>query len=518
MCVCCLADIAIWQVVAASVVQRIRARQYVVIVPDAELEAFRRRTVPAFTIVGENSYLEQFIEALDRRLCQEAQARRGWYIQQFIKLAALAEARSDEVVVLWDADTVPLKDLTFRDDAGRLEYFTGTEYHRPYFATIRRLLGMQRAIGGSFVAQSFPTRGSWVHEFRSFVANRHGTDWFEAIVAAIDFSEPSGFSEYETLGTFLAHTHAAEIAYSADRWLRYGNSQLGGPRWLGTAWGRFVLRHDAFVAFEKWDLVRHPVVRVKQRVRRFLTELRRPPDRKRTVGVEDFLAHIFASPAHKTVVQAGANDGVQNDPLRRFLVAPGSYSAVLIEPLPHYASRLRDLYRGRPDITVVETALGAERGRATIYSIPPALADQMNGTGPANDWAHGQGSFDRDTVIHWIEANRFRGEAYARDIPRFIAAIEETNVSVQRAADVIPAADNVLLCIDVQGRERDVLLGVDWSRPPRYVLFEDDLGSGGPVVDFLTARGYRFVCGDTDKVFEHAAAPDRTARGPEPRP
>lgn len=515
--VCCLADIATWQVTAAAVVQRIRARQYVVIVPDAEVAAFRGRTVPAFTVVGEGPYLEQFIGSLDRRLRGEARSRRGWYIQQFIKLAALAEARSDEIVVLWDADTVPLRELTFLDDSGRLEFFTSTEYHRPYFATIRRLLGMQRAIGRSFVAQSFPTRGSWVHEFRSFIEDRHGTRWFEAIVDAIDFSEPSGFSEYETLGTFLAHSHAAEMAFSTARWSRCGNSQLGGPRWLGTAWGRFVLRHDAFVAFEKWDPVRHPLVSVAHRCvgrgRRILAGMRRTSGRRRTDEVERFLARVFASPGHKTVVQVGANDGVQNDPLRRFLVDPGSYSAVLVEPLPHYASRLRDLYRGRPDITVVEAALGAERGLATIYSIPPALADQMNGTGPANDWAHGQGSFDRDTVIHWIEANRFRGEAYARDIPRFIAAIEETSVAVQRAADVMPAADNVLLCIDVQGRERDVLLGVDWARPPRYVLFEDDLGAGGSVVDFLAAHGYRFVCGDTDKVFEHVAAADRMVLG-----
>ncbi|MFM7183166.1 MAG: hypothetical protein ACKO4Z_00130 [Planctomycetota bacterium] len=62
-------------------------------------------------------------------------------------------------------------------------------------------------------------------------------------------------------------------------------------------------------------------------------------------------------------------------------------------------------------------------------------------------------------------------------------------------------AGEVLLVIDVQGAEIDVLRGVDWSRPPRCIIVEDDLGRGAPVAAFLMNRGYRHECGEHDKVF-----------------
>lgn len=509
--VCCLADIATWEAAARGVVRHIPARRYLVIVPDAEVERFRQRSAAPYEVIGEGHYLPAFIDHLDRRLAQGVRNRRGWYLQQFLKLAALAECPVGALAVLWDADTVPLRHLPFTDEAGRVVYYTGTERRDSYFATLERLLGMPRAIGGSFIAQCLPARGEWVQEFRAFIEQRHGKPWLEAIIDAIDFSDEASFSEYETLGTFICHRHAASIAFSSQPWWRFGNSLIGGPRRLDTFWARLLLRDDAFVAFERWDPVRHPIlalgVRGAARIRRVAAKAtRRLARRPRPDEVERFLAAFFASPEPKVVVQVGANDGVQNDPLRAFLVQPGRYTAVLVEPLPHYARALRTLYEGRPDITIVETALGAQRGEATIYAIAPDVADRMNGAGPANNWAHGQGSFDRDTVIHWIEANRFRGEEYVRNIPAYIAAIQGTSVPVRVAADVMPPADNLLLCVDVQGREMDVLQGVDWSRPPRYVLYEDDLGQDGAVGRFLQARGYRYVCGEADKVFERAAA------------
>ena len=239
--------------------------------------------------------------------------------------------------------------------------------------------------------------------------------------------------------------------------------------------------------------------RVTSRARRALSLLRSDP----SASVAGFLRDYFRSPASKYVVQVGANDGLQSDPLRPFLKQPGNYRAVLLEPLPYYANALRELYAGRTDIIVRECAAGPEEGRAELYFIDPAMADRMNGDGPRNDWAHGQGSLDRSSVEYWIRANAFRGATYRRSIPEYIASIRVATVPIVPLSTVMDShATNALLCIDMQGRELDVLLGVDWMNPPRYVVYEDDLGKGEEVARFLVGKGYRYVCGKNDKVYE----------------
>jgi FkbM family methyltransferase len=511
--VCHPRDIATWEVVARHMPRRIAARHHRVIVPDDAVPLFRDRSPAAFDVIGESRYAAGLAELIARHAPPDATPRTGWYLQQFLKLRALEDVPSDEVAVIWDADTVPLRRLSFVAADGRLVHWKSAEHHPPYFAAIERLLGMPKAVDHSFVAQCLAVRGRWMREFIAFVERRHGRPWLEAVVASIDFREPSGFSEYETLGTFVACTHPQEMVATNRPWLRPGRRRVGTARNVDRAWASPLLAGYDFAAFESWDepyaawtsLLEGRVGSVARRLRRLARRLTgRPCD------AEEFLARWFARPGLKTVVQVGANDGEQNDPLRRFLVRPGNYTAILVEPLPYYTAKLRNLYRGRSDVTIVEAALGAEPSSRRLHFIPPEIADEMDGDGPANRWAHGQGSFDREVVAHWIRANTFRGESYRRRLSAYLDAIASVEVPVRPAVDVMPAAaaaGDVLLVIDVQGAELDVLRGVDWSRPPRAIVVEDDLGRGAAVAEFLLDRGYRHECGDHDKVFVRAWRP-----------
>lgn len=223
--------------------------------------------------------------------------------------------------------------------------------------------------------------------------------------------------------------------------------------------------------------------------------------KNRPDSISFFLELLFSTRPGLHVIQVGANDGVQNDPLRGYFSVPGRYSATLIEPLPYYVEKLRELYCGRDDIHIEMCAVGDADGEMTLYYVPPEIADQMNGDGPLNNWAHGQGSFDRNIIEYWIRRNSFRGEDYRRRIDFFISSITSENVPVRRVADFQRRDVETLLCIDAQGFELTVLHGVDWSTPPAYVIFEDDRGSGGVVEEFLVSKNYYYLCGDHDKVF-----------------
>jgi FkbM family methyltransferase len=69
-----------------------------------------------------------------------------------------------------------------------------------------------------------------------------------------------------------------------------------------------------------------------------------------------------------TVVQVGACDGSNNDPIHRY-VAQGLVNAVLIEPNPYAFSRLEKAYAGLPNVTLIQCAIGELDGEAELYRI-----------------------------------------------------------------------------------------------------------------------------------------------------
>ena len=228
----------------------------------------------------------------------------------------------------------------------------------------------------------------------------------------------------------------------------------------------------------------------------------------RSSSLADFYEAYFSSGKQARLIQVGANDGIMCDPLRRYLVhsTKQNIRAALVEPIPFYYAKLRKLYADNPNITVVNAACGASRGRAPLYFIEPSVADQMNGDGPPNNWAHGQGSFDPNVVKYWIARNRFRGEDYVQNIDNYIEAIKSIDVEIIRLSDIEMSGqnDNLLLVIDVQGFELEVIRGIDWSHPPAYIVVEDDLNKSGPIDKYLSSMDYFFLCGRIDKVYVHA--------------
>ncbi len=230
----------------------------------------------------------------------------------------------------------------------------------------------------------------------------------------------------------------------------------------------------------------------------------------RSSSLRDFYDAYFNSTKEKRLLQVGANDGIMCDPLRRFLgkSRDQNLSATLIEPLPYYYRKLRDLYRDFPEITVVNVACGVCRGRAPLYFIEPSVADKMNGDGPANNWAHGQGSFDPNVIKYWIERNRFRGDDYVRNIDTYLQSIISVDVDIIPLSDIAMSRqnDNLLVVIDVQGFELDVVRGIDWNHPPAYIVLEDDLNKSGPISEYLGSQGYYYLCGRNDKLYVHGSS------------
>lgn len=268
--VCTLRDLSTFAVAAAHILRHISAADYWVVVPDMEVDEFRAVLPSSYQVMPESRILPGGRAALQQRMPAESLARMGWYYQQFIKLAVMHAALPEETVLIWDADTVPLRPLRFADARGRLLFYRGSEYHRPYFRAINQLLSLEKVVDYSFVAQCFPVKGRWAAEFFEEIEARHKKWWLDAILDIIDFQEESGFSEYETIGTFLSHHHGGEIVLVRRHWVRLGNTLIGGIQNLRHPLARLVLARCDFASFESWD---RPFGRFPPFLRSFLARI-----------------------------------------------------------------------------------------------------------------------------------------------------------------------------------------------------------------------------------------------------
>lgn len=251
--VCCLKDIETWGITSRFITKNISANRCKVIVPDHEMKAFAEISPSEFQIIGESKYTSQFRDRLRELLPQEKKDQFGWYLQQFIKLLAIKDNPASAIVAIWDADTAPIAPIHFVSADGKIQYYKSTEHHQPYFETIQRIISLEKIVGFSFIAQCFPIKVSWLNEFCNEIESKFKMPWIDALISQIDFNEGNGFSEYETLGTFISHHYPDEVIFIDRPWWRLGNTLLNHVAFLSDKRAQELSASYDFISFEKWE-------------------------------------------------------------------------------------------------------------------------------------------------------------------------------------------------------------------------------------------------------------------------
>lgn len=180
----------------------------------------------------------------------------GWFFQQFLKMGfSLSQYCDTDYYLSWDADTIPLRPISFFTEE-EYPYFTmKTEYHKPYFEAIRRLIGLEKSNSRSYIAEHMMFNKNVMQELLGKIdlSDVEGDVWYEKIMNAIvpEIVSTDSFSEFETYGTYC-------YSYYPNL---YVERQIPGYRLGGLIQGRFVsdriierLASDAYVAsFEIYD-------------------------------------------------------------------------------------------------------------------------------------------------------------------------------------------------------------------------------------------------------------------------
>ena len=184
------------------------------------------------------------------------------------------------------------------------------------------------------------------------------------------------------------------------------------------------------------------------------------------------------------ILQIGANDGIESDPVRHALVK-NKWSALLIEPQPEFFERLRHNYKDVPSIRFQCCAIAEYAGEIDLFRIPPELIF----SGTFKPWMGGCASL-------YLDRGPFsKGDAKWGELLN--AHLTNIRVSCLTLADVI-SQNNIpridVFVVDAEGGDWMILKQLDLRAfTPKFILYEFSHLNNDERLDSIThlrASGY----------------------------
>lgn len=193
------------------------------------------------------------------------------------------------------------------------------------------------------------------------------------------------------------------------------------------------------------------------------------------------------------VLQIGANDGFDNDPIHKFIMKY-DWNGVLVEPQPKvFNNYLRKTYSRFPKIELLNAALGPDLTQNKLYCV--SFSDHR--------WATGLSRFNKDSFVALIENGYIASQAKQQgvDLPDSVDDyITEMQVDVVNFDYIFREYDitNVdFLQIDAEGYDFEILklFPLDRVKPKfinlEYSHFEDKTKEACTLL--LTKNNYECV-------------------------
>jgi FkbM family methyltransferase len=206
-----------------------------------------------------------------------------------------------------------------------------------------------------------------------------------------------------------------------------------------------------------------------------------------SVPVQKILERIGTG-AIRNFVQIGSNDGIKNDPLRKYILS-GKWSGILVEPDHHNFQKLVQNYAGVPGLVFENTGI-AEKGGSLVFHY-------VEGTGEKDPgWFDQIGSFDENTFRKNIA---FDSGLAARYRTKEIAVITIGELLEKHGVQRLD-----LLHTDTEGYDFRILNSIDFSKlSPRIIIFESEWMTRhelGLLIDKFRALDYNLFKDGADHI------------------
>lgn len=157
---------------------------------------------------------------------------------------------------IWDSDSIVLRSLDFFDENGKVLINPKTEYHKPYFDTIKTMLGIERCVDFSFIAEHFMVYKRYMNELINNLEDKCSKDesWVVKVLDNINDQHicGAGFSEYETYGNYVVSKYKDSFVRRPLRSIRNGTARFGA---IPDRYAIFylMLANYSIATFETWE-------------------------------------------------------------------------------------------------------------------------------------------------------------------------------------------------------------------------------------------------------------------------
>ena len=129
-----------------SVLSKLRYNKIFVITKKEKILEFDSVFQGKIQIIDENTIVDKLtIEMVENYFESKHidKSRAGWYFQQFLKLGISKSNIISDLYLIWDADNIALKPISFFSNDNKVLLDITSEYHKPYFEIIEKLTGIK---------------------------------------------------------------------------------------------------------------------------------------------------------------------------------------------------------------------------------------------------------------------------------------------------------------------------------------------------------------------------------------
>ena len=209
------------------------------------------------TFINEKTLIDvDKIKKLIENRNKNATQRSGWYIQQFLKMN-YCQICKEKYYLIWDSDTIPIKKVKMFSNDGTPYFNVKTEFHPPYFTTMKKLIPeLSKKNNYSFISEHMLINTKIMKNLIKRIENNvniTGKNWFEKIINSIDveYILDSGFSEYETYGTFVNEFYKNSYKIRSWKSLRNGKN-FYNPKLFTYQKAKICSRNYDAISFENY--------------------------------------------------------------------------------------------------------------------------------------------------------------------------------------------------------------------------------------------------------------------------
>ena len=147
----------------------------------------------------------------------------GHYFEQFLKMGFSLTSYCKDYYLSWDSDTIPLSKIEFFREGHPL-FAKKKEYRERYFEVMKQVLGIERQMDASFIAEHMMFKASIMREIIEEMNRRaNGSTWWKAMVDCTDSTKKDEniISEFEMYGSYCMVNYPGMYQFHDLKGLRH---------------------------------------------------------------------------------------------------------------------------------------------------------------------------------------------------------------------------------------------------------------------------------------------------------